>query len=256
MSATPNPQAPLMRHEVSLFHPETGSFLGGTQGDLWPVVVRPTCYIVDNNVPWERVAREEPSTHFVLGRTMVLESDSLRGAVRRLEHEPLPNVFTLEIVDVRGRKAIAIDRLGSTLQVKFRGRIPTVESRTDAQTEEVNATNVRETKRMVVRQHEQRGKIELLAAMMEAKKHAYRNYALSGEISLMAYALHLADLRCGPDVSRVQRFEQNHPNLFGDAEIIQEALFLGVSILSNEQTDVGRMAALLGIPFRSAREGT
>ena len=113
MSATPYPQAPLKGHEVSLYHPGNGSFLGGTQGDLWPVVVGPSCYIVDNNVPWERIARAEPSTHFVLGRTMVLESDSLRGAVRRLEREPLPNVFTLEIVDVGGGKSspsIDLDR--------------------------------------------------------------------------------------------------------------------------------------------------
>jgi hypothetical protein len=187
---------------------------------------------------------------------MVLESDSLRGAVTRIQENPLPNVFTLEIVEVRGCKLIAIDRLGATLRHKFRGRIPTVESRTAAQTEEVNATSIRETKRQVVLLHEHRERAELLAAMIALKQRAYRNYALAGETSLMAYAVHLAELRRRSDAARVQRFEENHQNLFGDAEIIQEALFLGVSVLSNDRTDVGGMAALLGIPFRSAQQGS
>jgi hypothetical protein len=92
--------------------------------------------------------------------------------------------------------------------------------------------------------------------MIALKQRAYRNYALAGETSLMAYAVHLAELRRRSDAARVQRFEENHQNLFGDAEIIQEALFLGVSVLSNDRTDVGGMAALLGIPFRSAQQGS
>jgi hypothetical protein len=59
----------------------------------------------------------------------------------------------------------------------------------------------------------------------------------------------LAVLSEGPATDRVQRFEENHPNLFGDAEMIQKALYFG-TILSNDHSDVLRMASLAGMRCR------
>lgn len=67
----------------------------------------------------------------------------------------------------------------------------------------------------------------------------------------MAYAIHHRELTQQMDEARIKRFDQNHPNLFGDAEIIQEALFLGVGVYSNYRTDIGKMAELVEIPMRT-----
>jgi len=165
---------------------------------------------------------------------------------------PLPNVYTLEAQEVRGLPMLVIDQVGANLQRKFRRKIPTVEQRTAEAIEEINSTPIRNAKREMVREFERRDPDELLAELVRRKPEAYRNYFLAGEISLGVYALHLRELRRGAAHERVKKFEENHLSLFGDAEIIHEALFLGVGVFSNDAHDVLRMAKMLGIPWRSS----
>jgi hypothetical protein len=247
MNSSARPQ--LSQHAVSLYDFEAVC-LGGTQEDLLKAITSQPAWMVDNNVAWESVARAEPDHHFVLGRTMVMESDSLRRVVRRLEQTPLNNVFTLEIQKVSGRPVLVIDRVGSTLRWKFSGNIPLVEKQTQEAREVVNSTVIRERKRQRVLEHERGDPRALAEALQAMKVAAHHNYIAAGEVALAAYAIHLGELRCGSYAERVRKFEENHPNLFGDAELIQEALFLGVGVFSADRIDVGRMASLLGIAHR------
>ncbi|MFA6288570.1 MAG: hypothetical protein WC661_14395 [Opitutaceae bacterium] len=235
-------------------------FLGGTRGeDLWTHMKARQLWLVDNNVPWETLARAEPSANFLLGRTIALESDSLRPRLlKKLRTDPLGNVFTLEIIEVSQRRCFVIDRLDANFGGKFSGPLPTVESRLRNGDEEINSPRIRETKRQWVTGQKNTPRAQLQAAVNRNKPHCYANYALSGETSLLCYAMHLAELRqmmqqTPSAAKRVDHFETNSANLFGDAELVQEALFLSCGIVSNDETDVGAMSAIAGIAFRTWR---
>lgn len=236
-------------HRASMYAPD-GTFVGGTRGDIWAEVTNAACWLVDNNVPWEEAARREPAHHFVLGRTMAMESDSLRAVLGRLKKRPLPNVYTLEIHEVRGVHVLVIDQLGDTLQNKFK-KIPPIERITATDWESMNSTSIRNDKRKMVRWFERIPSQILLAELLRRKEEAHRNYIVAGEVSLAVYSLHLREMRRRPAHDRVAKFEENHPNVFGDAELIQEALFLGVGIFSSDVHDVIRMARMLRIPART-----
>lgn len=248
--SAPDP-APLGGHSASLYSPLTGSLLGGTQGeDLWTILTSRPCWVVDNNIDWFSAATAEPQHHFVLGRTMLLESDWVQTVWRRSQRQPLPNVFTFGIIDLPSGNPLLVDRVDNTIRAVLDGRPPTVESRTPAQIAQANDPRIREQKRSRVRLFENRVAAELEAEILALKPRAVRRYPMAGEISLGAYAIHLGELRRRPDVDRVGKFESNAVNLFSDAEVIQDALCIPAAILSNDRVDVGRMAQLLAIPVR------
>jgi len=216
-------------------------------------------WLVDNNIPWEPLARAEPSANFVLGRTIALESDSLRPRlIKKLRIEPLANVFTLEIIEVAQQRCFVVDRLDANFGAKWSGPLPTVESRVRNGGGEINSPEIREKKRQWVMTLRNIPSPELQGKVSHDKPHCYANYVLSGESSLRCYAMHLAALRqlmlrFPSTATRVNHFETNSANLFGDAELVQEALFLSCGIVSNDGTDVGAMAAIAGIAFRTWR---
>lgn len=241
----------LLGHAVAIYS-ENGVFLGGTRGDLWPEATREPSWIVDTNIPWERFARAEPQSSFILGRTMVLESDSLRSVITRLEQQPLPNVYTLEGDRREGRFVLLLDRACDTLQLKFRNRIRRIQSMTDDEIARVNSAPIREEKRRFVRNLCREDPNQLLQRIRRDSPRCCRNYRLAMFVSLGAFALHLQELRRLREQDRLDRFDRNDPHVFGDAELLQDALFLGVGVFSDDRTDVGNLAAILGVRHRTS----
>lgn len=185
---------------------------------------------------------------------MVLESDSLRNVLPRLERQPLNNVYTLECELLNGRKVLLVDRACDTLQLKFRSRMRLVESMTSEEMAAVNSPAIRNEKRKYVMNLCKCDDSELRERVRTGAVCSVRDYELATFVSLGAFALHLKDLRRGGHQERLDRFDRNDPHVFGDAELLQDALFLGAGVFSDDRTDVGNLAALLGVPCRTSRE--
>ena len=223
------------------------SFCGGSKGnDLLHEISSSTAYVVDNNVAWKRLASTSPDTVFVLGATIEHEADNLQGVLfgRRSGTAEFPNVFALGLEPSEKGIRLVIHRVDESFIVCFKGPLPRLEEMSEAEVATFNCPAKRDHLRRVVYAQMQRSLSALdseIAAVLPLCRFDYQKSCLAAEL---IYARFLLSLGKAESQKERKKFLENHPNLFGDTRLIQEALVLGVGIVTCDVRDVVNMAAI------------
>ena len=217
-------------------------FRGGSKGnDLLQEITSSEAYVVDNNVAWKRLASAYPSTVFVLGTTIAGEADNLHGVLfNRGSDTEFRNVFALGLEGV----GLVIHRLDESFIACFKGPLPRLEEMSEAEIATFNCPAKRDQLARQVRAHMERGLSALDTEIEVILPDCRFNFHKSCRAAELVYGRFRLSLGKSESQKEERKFVQNHPNLFGDTRLIQEALMLGVGIITCDFRDVMKMAAI------------
>jgi hypothetical protein len=173
-------------------------------------------------------------TAFILGRTIAEESHNLEGVLFNQKVQGgRRNVFLFSIEFANGRPHIVIHRLDEHLKEIFRDRLPRLDEMTSADRALSNDPDKRLELRDRIRGLRAKPKDELRSRICDQAPHCVGNYALSCRTAELAYALMLAETS-HKDAAECRKFEGSDVNLFGDTNVVQEALLFEAQILSSD----------------------
>lgn len=218
--------------------------------DLFGVVSRSDPLIVDNCAEWKNLSLEKPNRAFILGRTVSSEADNLEGVFfnREIIGGRL-NVFLLALHRVNHVTVIAIHRLDRGFKSCFAGPLPTLGKMLPDERAQWNDPGKRRMLRDKVLEMVRIFPTELLLAKIkECAPLAFKNYRLSCCVAEWAYALMLQEA-ASKDKEECQKVTSNHENLFGDTNLVQEAMFFKAGILSKNAQHIRPMTSYCGIKF-------
>lgn len=218
--------------------------------DLFNVISDMDRVIVDNCAEWKHQSLKEPNKAFILGRTINNEADNLEGVFFNKKVEGRrKNVFLFAARPFNGFPIIEIRRLDSHFKSTIQRPLPAL----DEMTPEEQAHWNDPTKRLQLRD-----KIAEIVAIFpsdllrtkikESVPLAFKNYPLSCQIAEWAYALMLQEIG-DKDKEERGKFLNNDKNLFGDTNLIQEALFFKAGILSKNTQHICPMTSYCDIKF-------
>lgn len=224
-------------------------YCGGSKGnDLLQVIADSTAYLVDNNVPWKRLASSCPDKVFALGRTISDESDNPHGILFGKDSVPeLRNVFIFGLEPTQAGVHFVIHRLDDSYIACFKSSLPRLAEMTESDIALFNSPAKRDELRQEILVHMQKGPAILdheIEELLPLCRGSFEKSCLAAEI---VYARFLLSLSRSESQKELKKFQDNHPNLFGDTRLIQEALMLGLRIATCDKRDVVRMSAIAKI---------
>ncbi|HLZ16885.1 MAG TPA: hypothetical protein VKQ08_07585 [Cyclobacteriaceae bacterium] len=198
--------------------------------------------IIDNHIEWKQRSQTESQKAFIIGRTIADESPNPEGVFFNEKIKGgRQNVFLFGIEPSNERPVIVIHRLDQHFKALFRGPLPTLDEINQLDMAQWNdpakrqglCDRVRHLRALPGKELQQQIKSQTLCCI--------GNYALSCHTAELAYALMLVETN-HKDPIEMQKFTDNHQNLFGDANVIRDALFFGATILSKDK-HIRKMAA-------------
>lgn len=219
--------------------------LGNTCGeDLFNVISNLDRVIVDNNAEWKERSLKEPNRAFILGRTISSEAHNLEGVFFNEKVKGgRKNVFLFGVAGLNRHTVIEIQRIDIHLKAIFRRPLPTLDETTPAERAQWNDPQKRLQQRDRIEKIVGDFSSESLRQKIKATAPlAFKNYETSWIVAEWAYALLLQETG-HKDKREREKFTNNHENLFGDTQMIQEALFFNARILSGNTQHVWRMAS-------------
>jgi hypothetical protein len=224
-------------------------FSGGSKdNDLLQEISAAETYVIDNNVPWKRIASDFPSSKFVLGATVDHESNDLHGVLfNRGTTAEFRNVFALGLEPTGAGVHFVIHRLDKSFVSCFKGRLPQLGDLSEEEIAPFNCPTRRDELRHRIFAHMQNGCGALNSEIESLLPLCRNNFAASCTASELIYALFLLSLGRAESEKEGKKFRTNHPNLFGDTRLIQEALMLGARIVTSDVRDVFTMARIAGV---------
>ena len=223
--------------------------------DLFQVIMGMDRVVIDSCAEWKQRSLREPERAFILGRTIDNEADNLEGVFFNKEIKGgRRNVFLLNATPFNGLAVISIDRLDTHFKAIFRGTLPRLGEMSPTERTKWNDPAKRRHLRDSVAQTVATLSSEILRARIKATvPQAFKNFVVSCNIAEWAYSL-LIQETSHRDKTELTKFNNNHERLFGDTQLIQEALLLKASILS-DNIHVQRMASYCGIKCEKAEKG-
>jgi hypothetical protein len=235
-------------HSASMYDLKMNNLANFCGEDLLKIILGMERFVVDNNAEWKERSLKEPHRAFIIGRTIDSESHNLEGVFFNQKiRGGRKNVFLFGINSFKGHPLIEIDRMDVHFKSKFSGSLPTLDQITPAEQAQWNDPAKRLQLRDIVAELVRVFPSELLRAKIkEAVPLAFKDYEVSCNVATWAYALLLQEIG-HKDKPEVEKFINNHENLFGDTELIQEALLFKAGILSQNTQHVWRMASYCGI---------
>jgi len=235
-------------HSASTYDLKMNNLVNLCGEDLFKIVLGMERFIVDNNVEWKERSLKESHRAFILGRTVDDESHNLEGVFFNQKIKGgRKNVFLFAVNFFKGRPLIEIDRLDAHFKSKFSGPLPTLDQMTPAERAQSNDPQKRLQLRNLIFEYFRIYPENLLRAKIkEATPLAFKDYEISCSVATWAYALLLKEIG-QKDKTEVEKFINNHENLFGDTALIQEALLFNAGILSKNVHHVWKMASYCGI---------
>lgn len=239
----------LSEHEYYVYRPNL-TFLAGFRGiDILERLRATETFIVDNNLPWKRVAAIHTMKNFVLGCTISEEAENLQGMLfTDMPSNGYSNVYSVKAI-YGPKPGVLFDRIEPSYAACFAKAIPPLSSTSPEhqQARQLAAASFRTHLAPFLAQGEE----QLQGRLSEILKKCLNDYFVSAEAAVVITARHLKG--CNERI-RARKLDPCYLNLPGDSRLIAEALYYGFSILSNDVGDVHAMAAMAGISVRGDSE--
>jgi oligopeptide transport system ATP-binding protein len=236
-------------HDYALYDLEANlRFIGGSKGhDLLKELQATPTYLIDNNVGWKTIASQRPEIILVLGTTLRNESDNLHAVYFKNGTENgLPNVFVFQSEPFEGNFRAIIHRLDREFSAVYPAGFPRLSELKPDDVEVFNSSDSRTRRRNRVNCEAEKLPqvldLEIQALLPMCKFDSIKSFGTAEKI----YARFLQKLRATNQRKELTKFDGNHPNLFGDAHLIAEALMLGIGIISDDN-GVRQMAEIAKI---------
>ena len=254
-----------MRHAVT-FLSFVGENILSTQDNLFEVLQRfDRRFVVDSHINWFQlsVAQENLKTAFVIGTTASKEASPLRfvletpGLVPKVRQnvfmfggkDPTPEDIEPGITIPRLLLARLDEHAPTAINMAGVRQFEEKEKRTWDTSESIAEEKAKVLALLGVSRVEEVGTVvwspkdaELRTGIERDRGTCFSDFWKSNDVSLRAYARLLLVSRR----ARNEFAEADNPNVFGDADLVQDALFLNAGILSKDRA-VQKMARFCGV---------
>lgn len=226
-------------------------------------------YLIDTNIPWERYSAMPHylNSAFVMGPTIAREKSRTAIFENSNGIKVRNNVFIFSLWPPKEGGLVmrlAIERLdGHTLAIRKRDELRRWDD-PNYRIEEYNPPEARQQEKMSIleklgmtqmselketkRMHQAADNLK--NSLKQKAKDSFRDFRKCIDVAERAYGILLADSQ-----SALNEFRQSDPhdrNVFGDTEVIQNALFFGATVLSTNHKHVGKMAEYCGLDYRTS----
>jgi len=224
-------------------------------------------YVVDRNVPWAKIAAkpENLDKAFILGKTMSDEEPNTKALLfsPKVKSEN-NNLFVLGLIDLNQRRVIILERIDKEYRSVFDPKSLSASSSESGRKTDAKMVQWEYDRKRTI-EHERRQVLDLLGVktisdlpppehsveLMKKlvafiKSNARRclfNWELSAYVARHSYALLLAEHF--PKIHE-EIAEREYWNVFGDTQILKDALFLEAGILSGDKA-LARMGGYCGL---------
>jgi hypothetical protein len=234
-----------MKHEFTVYDLNLTYKGSNVCGDLLKEILSRTAVLVDTNTPVVKLASTFQDVHFVMGRTLSNETENPAAAyLKKGKVDGLQNLFALETSESNGVPHYVIHRGCENWREIFREDPKPLSLLNEEEVEEFNSELKRASILTEVETKRLQGSDIIRKEILELKASNETPYVKSIELSIRAFALHLIE---GPHRKKeARKVSDNHPNVLGDTILVQEALLLGIPIVSSDR-DVTSIAGFAGV---------
>lgn len=241
--------ASLEAHEFAVHDALTLNYIRGCGASLLIEATTEPAFLVDSNVDWKALANGRPNVRFLLGRTLSDERENLQSELfGKRALGGFRNVFVVGIEGAGDGRCFVVHRLDPHYGACNTRPLPPLSQMSAAMRDEFNSAKLRRHTADRVLALVKRGDAKLRGELAELLPLSARNYLLSAAAAEHAFALSIATRGSREAGKELRKLQTNHANALGDARLIQEALFLGIGVISTDRRDVWNMCRLAGVP--------
>lgn len=239
-----------MKHQFAAYDLDL-NYRGCHEGDDFLSILRANeSFLLDTNSAGVKIARECPLMNFVVGRTVIVETENPFGA--HIKPEKVAGLENLYYFESQEKFACFVfGRVNEDYISKFCDMPKALSDLTQEERDEFNSPQSREGLLAIVA-HERKKSIDQLKREIEEMLSQPLSYFLCAEVALKAYSLYL-ETPSKKQRKELEKVKSNHPNVLGDTYLVQEALFLGLPILSDD-SDVRSIASFAGVKVMSRED--
>jgi hypothetical protein len=233
----------MMKHQFAAYDFNL-NYIGSHKGSDFLSEIRGSdAFLLDTNSAGVKIAREFPLMMFVLGRTVMVETENPFGAhIKPEKVADLNNLYVFETLE--NNRGFVLGCVNEDYISKFCDMPKALSDLTQEERDEFNSPKPR-AELLGIAADERKKPVKQRKCEIENMLRQSLGYFSCAKIALKAYSLYL-DAPSRKQRKVLEKVQSNHPNALGDTYLVQEALFLGLPILSDD-SDVRAIAGFAGV---------
>lgn len=237
-----------MNHEFAVYSLDLKFISANLCGDLLKDIRSGRSFLADTNTPIVRMASTHQKINFVMGRTLSNETENPAAAyLKDGKVDGLRNLFSLSTEVSNGVPHYVIHRVNGNWRKIFREAPKPLSLLDKKEVEEFNSKSKRVSILREVNRQQRKDSRSIKQEILNLKSTDEMSYETSIEISIRAFTLHLKE---GPNRRKeANKVKNNHPNVLGDTILIQEALLVGIPVVSSD-SDVMSIGVFAGVTVK------
>jgi len=223
--------------DISIYDLELNLILSKKSPDLLSILQGSETYLVDSNRSWKQLAIDHPDKNFVLGRAYWNELEDIEGVfLKDLDMYPIQNAFCYHLYTDDVGSTSRIIRLDEGFPKDFNKNIPRL---SELQSSEIEKFNDDEKRRNVcshtLRAFNSHHKENLKLLIDHLKGKCRHNVANAIYMATLAHCLSIHRLSGTARKRELKNLEESTANIMNDSYMLQEALYLGFGIVTNDE---------------------